>query len=391
MVSFFLPMKLQVKVTMAVGLYFVLRTFLTKQKISGQNYVQAFLIGSSFLLFLFAVPFTPPEFRKTLLRLCEHRVSFLLMPLAFAMMAPRFRNVLVNELVFFVFGCFVTCVAANADFIYHYLKSGKEILTHVQYRAITHLFTDIHPTYMGMYLCFAICILLLSPGFATRAGIIIKNTLLVFLFIFLLALGPKMPIIALGIIFIHFAYTQRARLHQLRFLFAGLLAALVAAWLFIPFVSQRVKEVLQGLGGGSENAGNSVSVRKLIWNMDTGLLKQYWLTGTGPGRMLHVLQEHYFFYALRHPLGVAYYDPHNEYFYHWLCFGITGIVVLVAILIAHFRAALQSRNYLYLYLLIILATVFFTESVLSLARGVLFYSLLSSLFYFAARQKESDV
>jgi hypothetical protein len=90
MVSFFLPMTLQGLATMVVGVYFVARTLLAKEKVPARNYLLALLISSGYLLFLLSIPFTPHEYLNELLINCQYRVSFLLMPFAFAIIMPSF-------------------------------------------------------------------------------------------------------------------------------------------------------------------------------------------------------------------------------------------------------------------------------------------------------------
>jgi O-antigen ligase len=385
MVSFFLPMQLQVWATMATGSYFVLRTFLTRQPVPKVNYAWALLLGSLFLMYLVAVPLTDPAYRRVVLSLCEHRVSLLFLPFAFAIVAPVFRQVIMDELLFFVYGCFVTCVAANADFAYHYFsKGGIANLTHVQYRTIIHLFTDIHPTYLSMYLCFSICILLFSDVSGSRVGSIIKYVLVNTMLILLLALLAKTPLIALFVIFVHYLYLQRRSLYKFKWFFVGLLLSVTAAWFFIPFFSQRVKETLPffGVGKTTNVVENSVAARQLIWDVDTRMVKEHWLTGVGPGKMMLVLNEQYRSYSANSILPVMYDDPHNEYFMEWLSFGVFGFVLLVVVLAVQFFRAVQTRNYLYLYLLIILSTTFFTETVLSLQRGVMLYAVFGALMFY---------
>ncbi|MFI5195976.1 MAG: O-antigen ligase family protein [Chitinophagales bacterium] len=386
MVSFFLPMKLQVWAVMAVSVYFVSRTFTEKERIPRSNFVWALILGSGYLLYLFSIPMTPVAYRAVLLTLCEHKVSFLLMPFVFAIITPRFGELIRRELTWFVYVCFIVCVAGNAAFLYaHYFINGDyHSLSHVVYRTNFYHYTGLHPTYMAMYLSFSICILLLSGEFNSRTEKIVKYALLYSMFIFSLALLAKSPLIALIIIFIHYSYVHRKTLYKYKILFAGLPAAVAAAWFFIPFVSQRINEALQFFGYGKSGnvADNSVYARKLIWSIDTGLLKDYWLTGIGPGRLIHALHERYFFYSLCSDFPVAYYDPHNEYFYEWLSFGILGIVVFLGIFLVYLIKAIRVKDHLNLYLLIILYITFFTETVLSLQRGILFYAVFTAMMFY---------
>jgi len=391
LVSFFLPAKVQVVATMAVSMYFVICTLVSKQAVTRSNYLLALIIGSCYLLYVCSIPFTPQEYKPFLLILCERGASYLLMPFVFALMAPGYRKLLMDELMYFVYACFISCVVGNAGFICHYyfVDGGVHQLSHVAYRGFIEDMTGLHPTYMGMYLCFSICITLLFSSFPGRRSVILKYTLIYLLLVFLLSLLAKSALIALAIIFVHFIYLRRRRLYRHKILLAGILAAVAAACFFIPFVSQRVAEIFSyfGVGKPGTTADNSIYVRKLIWDVDTGLLKPNWLTGVGPGRMLHMLHERYFFYSLANQFYVGYYDPHNEYFSMWLSFGVTGIVLFVATLAVHFVKAIRAKNYLYGYLLIILCTTFFTETVLSRQQGVLFYAVFTSLFFFASLEQ----
>ncbi len=389
MISFFLPQVAQAAAAVLTCLYFVFRTFSSKQPVPLGNYVWALLIGSFYLLYLFAIPLTPNEYKHFLSLLCQRKASLLFMPLVFAIITPSFGELIMGEIMYFVYGCVASCLAGNADFIYHYLtgSGGTDALSHVHYRIIFETFTGTHPTYMGMFLVFSICITLLYTIANSPGEKVLKYGLLYLQLIFLLALLAKSPVIALVIIAIHYAYTQRKTLYRYKMLIAGSLVFVIAACFFIPFVGQRINELVQFSGSAKHGnvADNSVYVRQLIWSVDTDMLRQYWLTGVGPGRLLHMLHERYFFYSIAHNYFVGNLDPHNEYFYEWLCFGVTGILLFVAVLVTHFVKALRATDQLYIYLLILLYITFFTETVLSRQQGVLFYAIFTSFFFFRAR------
>ncbi len=383
MVSFFLPMKLQVVAAVVACLYFIVRAVKLKAVVPRRSYLWALIIAAPYLLLLLSIPLTPHEYMKGLLFACEQKVSILFMPFVFATVMPLFGELILGELIFFVYGCLVAAAAGNAAFAYQYFFgiTGGHALSHVEYRTIFHQFTYIHPTYMSMYLCFSICILLLYET-AVSKYVVVRNILLYLLVIGLLSLGAKTPMMALVAIFVHYAWSHRKTLYNYRMLFGGLVLTVAAAWIFIPFVSQRIGETMGFFNTGKPGnvIDNSVYVRKVIWNMDTELLKQYWLTGVGPGRLMPLLHQHYFFYSLNNALPVPFYDPHNEYIYEWLSFGLIGIVCLSGVLVLHFLRA--YHNHLYLYLLIILVATFFTESVLSLQRGVMFYGVFTAMMFY---------
>ncbi|MCW3120955.1 MAG: hypothetical protein JWQ38_447 [Flavipsychrobacter sp.] len=395
MVSFFIPGRLQVFITAAACFYFVFRTIGTKKWSPRSNYLWALFLGSGFLIYLLAVPFTPHEYRKELLHICERMEALLLMPLVFAIIGNSFRSLIVGELIYFVYGCFVSCMVANADFICHYLRSdsGTHPLSHVLYRMYFEAVCGIHPTYMSMYICFSVCILLGTSVFNVRGGNIIKYLLLYSMLVLLLSLLAKSPLLAIIIILIHASWLNRKTIGQYKTLIVGGLFAVIASGFAVPFFRQRMLEIVhfvQG-GNGSATADNSLGERTLIFNTDMDMLRHYWLTGVGPGRVLTMLRERYFFHSITSQRFVGYFDPHNQYFAVWLSFGILGLGLFVGIIATHFIKAIKTQNYLYLYLLIILAVTFITESVLYRQQGVVFYAVFTSLFFYSRYQKDKPL
>jgi O-antigen ligase len=388
LMCFFLPVHLQVYAAIGTCVYFVVRTLAAGYYTPPRNYWWAVLLGAGFLLYLFAVPLSAQQHRGQVLRLVERKSSFFLLPLVFAIMAPVFRQLIIGHFVYFVCACIIVAVLGNLDFLYHHLivEKGANALSHVHYRMIFERFTGIHPTYMSIYLCFSVCIVLLTTHPETKRGKILKNAVIYVMLLFLLALFAKTPLIAIALIGLHSLYRFRNSLYQLRWVFVSFAALLTGAYFLIPFFRQRAAELL-GLFGTSDQADitqNSVSVRKLIWATDTQLLSHYWLTGIGPGRLLQSLNERYFFHSIYRGYWVGYFDPHNQYFAEWISFGLVGFLLLVAALVFQFAKAIKYRNAIYLYLLIILSLTFFTETLLARQQGVIFYAVFTSLLFFGA-------
>jgi hypothetical protein len=385
MMCLFLPERLQVIVVIAISAWFVYRTIATKQLPPTRIYLWALVLGVFYLQHILSVPLTDATHKYELMKVCERKLSLLLMPVIFAFITPAFGAVIRRELIYFVYACFISCALANADYLYHYffVNGGLHHLSHEEYRDIFENFTGIHPTYMGFYLAFSICILLLAKVATKRERVLKYIAIYVLLFLFLTLLA-KSPIIGLALVGIHYAYLQRRELPKFKGMFAGLIAMIAGVYIFVPFVRQRVGEIFSyfGIGKAGSTVDNSVYIRKLIWDVDTGLIRRYWLTGVGPGRMLSLLHYRYFFYSISNRFFVGYYDPHNEYFAAWLSFGILGIIVMLVVLIIHTVRAVKAKDLLYMYLLILFFVTFMTETMLNRQQGVLFYAIFTSLFFF---------
>jgi hypothetical protein len=379
---------------MAVSVYFVVRTVSSRGGLTKGNAVNASVISAGFFLFLLAIPFTPHEYLHRLMTLIGQRVSYLFMPFLFAFIAPAFAKLITEELLYFVYGCLATCLIANAGVAYHYFALNDPwVMTHVAYRGMVHHFTDIHPTYLSMYLGFVIFILLYAGERGLRMSQVRANLFLFLSFAFLLALGAKTPMLATAAVVVLFFISKKGKFREYKWLLAGLTLTTVCAWLFVPFIAQRMHEMVQFFSAEKQTLtnDNSVYARQLIWNMDMNLLQHYWLTGVGPGRVYTVMQLQSFVRMLHHPLPDLYHDPHNEYIYEWLCFGVAGIILLAGTFVWHLRRSLATKNQLYLCLMVLIAATCFTECILSQQRGIMFYSFFTALFFFVPKESNTTV
>jgi hypothetical protein len=227
MVSFFLPMQWQVWTVMATCGYFVIRTAADKTYPPGRNYLWAFLLGSGYFLYVFAIPFTPAAYKNVVEKICEYRAAFLVMPFVFAFVSQQYKKIIINERMIFVYACVIYTAITNIAFIDHYFLNPVKAppgwhLSHTDYRIFFETFIGIHPTYTGMYLCFSICILLLSPRAEKNAVRILNILVLYLLIVFTLALMAKAPLLALVIILAHYGYRERKQLFRYKWLFAGM-------------------------------------------------------------------------------------------------------------------------------------------------------------------------
>ena len=390
MLSFFLPMHVQVLALFPGCAYFVYRTIKDNQTTPRSNYFAALLLGVLYILYLFAPFFIPAAHVQPANSLRETRVGYLLLPLVFAAIGQQKLKTIFSQLLYFVYFSIGICLLANAWFVIHFALSPGAFkgVNHVTYRIFFEELTQIHPTYISMYLVFSIGILLTN---AARLSRTVKYILFYILVVLLLPLLAKSPLLALGVIMLHAAWLKRKELLRYKWLFLGMIVVMGASYLFIPFVSQRVNEMAGITASVKQNVtDNSIHERKMILEADLDMIKRYWLWGCGPGKVRDILRIKYLFYSLYYGRDVGAFDPHNEYFYHWLSFGLTGIILFLVSLFIHFWSAISRRQYLYLYLLLTICITFFTESVLATQRGVVLWAFFTSLLYFYNKPAELE-
>ncbi|MFD1143788.1 O-antigen ligase family protein [Larkinella insperata] len=384
MICFFLPNRVQIFILMGVFIYWAVRdNFFVKDQ-HFRPYGGALLLGSIYLLYAVCAPFTNSAYQSDVLFDLEQKASLFAGPFAFLLMQPQTRKIIAGELIYFVYACFISCLVGNLFYLHEYGWHVSSPDAHIQYRLYFEKITGMHPTYMGIYLCFASAILLISPKHRQQ----VKGWKLVAvqfpLFLFLMALMPKAPVIALFVILCYYAWINRAQKHKFVPILAVLLISLSIACISIPFSSQRIGEFSAVLDAKPNDnpMDNSVQMRQVILSVDLDVLAQNWVTGLGPGGVDPALKAKYEEYARRLNVPLEAFDTHNEYLNQWLSFGLIGITLFILVLGIQFANAVRRRDHLYAILLMIFIVTFFTENVWSQQKGITFYSFFTSLFFF---------
>ncbi len=378
-----MPLQLQVLASIGSLVYLASRSYYFKECDFKAKLPWALLLGSLYFLYVFALPLTSEPYRGMASKLLEYKLSFIVFPFAFTLISKRYISQLLSNLHFFIIGAICSAAYANIAFIgkYFIAKQNGVVVNHVLYREYFESINGQHPTYMSMYLAFGIVLLLLNK--VVFKGLL-RFILIYILLLFMLPLMAKSPLLALVLILIHISWLKRDSLYRYKYVFVFGFALALSAYFFVPMVNQRVNE-MAGLFSKHKPANimdNSVYVRKMIWNTDKAAISDYWLTGVGPGRLMQVLAQRYCFHSIFYVYNVNAYDPHNEYIYQWLSFGILGLLLWVGILLFQMTVSIKRKAYLYSYFLIIIIITCFTESILATQHGIMFYSFFASILFF---------
>jgi O-antigen ligase len=385
MLSFFLPPRVQVLVLIPVSVFLALRDVVISKHVDKRRLALGIFLGSLYLLYLAYLPFTEQSYISDLRFHLESKAGLLLFPLAIACMMRETIETILRQLHWFIAGCMLSCIIGNLVYIgQSFPFTNARFLNHVNYRLGLERITGIHPTYMGMYLCFAVAILLFYDNISLRLKQWQTGILLFLLFVLLLAIFPKTPLVALLLVLVYYLILH---IHDRRKWRAPLIA-FAASLLFglaIPFSSQRAAELKGLLPRESVETpiDNSIDMRQIIWRMDMHMLRKHWIGGVGPGRIRTELEHLYFALSTMAGVPMAYYDTHNEYLNIWISFGVIGLLLFLGILAVQFFKAIRNRAHLYICLLVLLSICCMTENVLANQRGIIFCAFFSSLLFFA--------
>jgi O-antigen ligase len=123
---------------------------------------------------------------------------------------------------------------------------------------------------------------------------------------------------------------------------------------------------------------NGFNERLIFWKCSVHLIKENFFLGVGIGDLYEELSVCYANIGLAR---LNRFNCHNQYLQVWLSTGIIGFGAFISILILHFKKALRSKDSIYLAFMVVICLGFLTESLLELQRGIVFFILISLIFY----------
>ncbi|MEN8185833.1 MAG: O-antigen ligase family protein, partial [Bacteroidota bacterium] len=125
---------------------------------------------------------------------------------------------------------------------------------------------------------------------------------------------------------------------------------------------------------------NSSQIRIAIWKTSLENIKEAPIFGYGIGDVKSVLNESY---KSNFPLLLEKnYNSHNQYFGIWLSTGIIGLLLFFYFLSFNYKLAIDSKDYLFLAILIFFSLNFLTENILERQTGAMLFFFLINLFGF---------
>ncbi|MEN0055571.1 MAG: O-antigen ligase family protein [Mucilaginibacter sp.] len=133
------------------------------------------------------------------------------------------------------------------------------------------------------------------------------------------------------------------------------------------------------------------------WQVAAQRIKDRPLAGYGSGSEVGLLKDD-FYNAKLYSSYLHGLNSHNQYISFILKSGIWGLIIYLLTLMYGFKASIKNRDVLFISFMLIITIVSFTENLLDVDKGVMFYSLFFSLFIFSntnnknviKRETESD-
>ncbi|MFN0188400.1 MAG: O-antigen ligase family protein [Bacteroidia bacterium] len=333
-----------------------------------------FLPISIFFLFLLSWPFSN-DFNNQA-KLIERSLAWLFIPLACWMASINKKEEWTKIVSYFSYGLFVLLLISHGysiSFISHQPNRDVATLTY-QYRTYFESISHLHPAYASLFSGLSISFFVIrffnvsnlkfKIGYALLAVLTMLSTLL---------LASRMALAAtliaiLILILLHLPKIKEGLSLLLLFAFAGYFFSINT-----PFVSERMKEInSEAFQLPVKNTPNTLSIRTGIYTCAFQLLKDHWLLGLTPGDLQNQLNNRYV--KLNAPeLAKTKYNTHNEYLNYWLCFGLMGLLSILALLIIPFWQAFRTKNFLFICFLLLISIAMLSENIFSRQYGLFFF------------------
>jgi len=361
-----------------------------------------------YLLYCFGLLYTE-NMRQGFFEL-EKKLTLILFPLIFASSKP----LNINE-VRFLFKAFVfSCVAAtlfcfgyaiylnyqegyNLTYLYRAIFLNEHIAgkyDYLNYWYFTYkLFAhplNMHPVYFAMYLVFSSCLsvwLWWDQTWQRKKRNLVILLLLVFNFIVIVLLSSRTQLFALvliGTVFVLYeSFRQKKIARGFMFLFS-----LFALGLFFILSNPVLKErIIDSNKPGTHFTENKygeggLSLRLYKWKYTLETIRNNPYFGTGTGDAQDELQLTY----QRNNFDIAFvnrFNAHNQYLQCLLELGVPGLLLFLTCLFLPAYLAFKRKNWLYLVFISLFFISCFTESMLEVNKGIVFYALFNSLFAFS--------
>ncbi len=321
----------------------------------------------------------------------ERGLSFLVFPFSIFLSSFKINKQELKNLTWvFLVGCSILAIKGIlmyvfVDSYYHYDSQHDLIF---RYRQEFNSNTKIAPTYASIYFSFALILVLLQLNEIKKKKAILW-VLSGFIFLNLIFLSAKMPMVAFGIVFILLIIRKQVFVKLGNAKRLGMVMVMAVVSIASLFLFTRWNELFTGISYQTNaETENSVGIRKGIFKCAIDLSEEYYLLGVGPQHLQKKLNECYYQYE-----GNDYdrheFNTHNQYFDSLLSSGMIGLLILLLVLIVPLYNSIQLKDPFLFSFIVLIGICMLTENILNRQAGVVFYAFFNAIL--VNRNREAEV
>lgn len=313
----------------------------------------------------------------------EVKLSLLLFPLiCFGDSSLDQRN---SKLIFqsFIEGCFCAVILCICHAFYQYY-----LVNDPSYFFYSSLSVFLHPSYLAMYLNFALWLLFyLIVERVIRFSL--GYLLLVLLFVsVIILLSSKAGIVSLFIsaCLLLFYLINKGFRKWAALIILSLVTVVAIVYFFVPSVAERFHVVKTLFTEKQSSQFDSNVGRQQVWQSSMRVIRENYLFGTGNGDVKDALLKQYETYGYKEVLSRKL-NTHNQFLQTLTGLGILGLLVFLTSLILSVFYALKERYTPYIGFLILVLFNFLFESMLETQAGTVFYAFFNAFLFYMVMEK----
>ncbi len=314
------------------------------------------------------------------------KLSLLIFPIILST-RPLTKTKVNHVFMALIAGAVVSSILILARALYLYLAFGEN---NFFYQALSVL---IHPSYLSMYLNFAICWILISLFKRNNHGIpyfrILSYFVLLLFTLMVVLLSSKMGLLVMGLVYIGFLLYFIIARKMFLIGISGLVLFGTGVFLmmkFIPEVNGRISRAISAVTTTEVHLEDSEStaVRLLVWKAANQVIAEHFIFGTGIGDSKDALMKMYKEKGMTGAYA-SQLNTHNEFYQVFVSLGLIGFLIFVSSIIFPVFLSIKVKDLMYILFAFILILNFMAESMLETQAGTIFYAFFNAMLLFTPR------
>lgn len=260
---------------------------------------------------------------------------------------------------------------------------------------------DYHPVYLSFFLLFSLIIVIegLRKKYL-RLHLVLIISLVIFDSILLVLLSSKTMLVSLFLLFFVFILINYKK--ERKAVVISLFLFLSLAFLITQFsvTKNRINDSLLSSWDLLDKETfkyndpfTGATLRLITWKfvIKKFIEKENILIGIGTGDAKRFINQVYIERNMDAG-GYLNFNMHNQYLEYFIKFGLVGVLYFFGILFLFFRIAYRNKDLLFGLFLIIFSIFSLTESTLEVQKGIIFFILVNTLFFFhySSHKKKVD-
>jgi O-antigen ligase len=374
---------------------FALHTFihLKKEKLRSLLSLKMLVLPSVLFITIIATIYTiniPAAFTEWTLR-----IPVLVFPILFSLNGLDFNKYKSKLLLTFSLVCTATVFYLYADALFTIRYYHLPLSAIFAEGFTNHNFAqpiNIHATFFS----FQLLIALVNLFYILVKGVPVRSLKIFYTICCLILIGGLIQLSSKSILLILFViinivlpyYLLNGERRQRFILTAGTITAIVVIGILSvsTFRERYVTLLKSDLSTDKKELRNSDS-RIERWRVAAERIKARPLTGYGSGSEIGLLKDDFYnaklyssyFYGL---------NSHNQYISLVLKSGIWGLLIYLLTLIYGFKASIKNKDVVFISFMLVITIVSFSENILDVDKGVMFYSFFFTFFIFSDIENE---